>query len=264
MKSFFIKAWKIIFVIYQGLAFLSVMVITIALIVGLAELYKSSKGTSDSKNYNTARILIVEDITSKESDRIIKEINNAESDNKIKFIILEINSTGGSLVPSEEIFNRLSNSKIPIYSYIRENGTSGAYMIATASTKIFTARFAQVLGIGINASIFNNVEKNNKEGIKYTELTSGIHKAMNSPNREVTEDEKNIIMGRVKIEHEAFVNTVATRRKLNIDLVNKYSDGSSILGTIAVQQGFVDKIGGYDEVVQYIKSQHKVTVTVKE
>ena len=158
MKSFFIKTGKIFFVIYQGLAFLSVMVITTALIVVLIEQYKSSKGTSDKKNYNTVRILITEEINSKEADRIIKEINNAESDNKIQFVILEINSTGGNLVPSEEIFNRLSILKIPVYSYIRENGTSGAYMIATASTKIFTARFSQVLGIGINASIFNNIE----------------------------------------------------------------------------------------------------------
>jgi len=97
--------------------------------------------------------------------------------------------------------------------------------------------------------------QNKKEGIQYIELSSGKYKTTGDPNRPLSEEEKKLLMRDVQILHENFIQTVAANRKLDINKVKELADGFSILGQTALEQGLIDKIGGFYDVKDYPKEK---------
>ncbi|MEA2088575.1 MAG: signal peptide peptidase SppA [Patescibacteria group bacterium] len=189
------------------------------------------------------------------SENIISEIKKAEKDNNIKAIILEIDSCGGYPVAAEEVANALKKAKKPTVALIREYGDSAAYYAATGADIIFASKNSDVGSIGVTMSYLDNVKKNQKDGLTYNQLSSGKYKDAFDHNKSLTADEKQLIMRDVKIIHENFIKDVAENRNLDIEKVRKLADGSSMLGQMALENGLIDKIGGIDEVEEYLKEK---------
>lgn len=189
------------------------------------------------------------------SDEIVSQIEDANKNEGIKTIILEIDSYGGSPVAGEEVLNALKNSGKETVALIRQAGLSAAYMAAIGANTIFASKFSDVGSIGVTTSYVDNANKNKTEGLTFNQLSSGKYKDTMDPDKSLTEEEKALIMRDIELAHENFVNLVAKHRKLSVENVGQMADGSSMLGEMALKNGLIDKIGGMNEVREYLKTE---------
>lgn len=189
------------------------------------------------------------------ADDIIWAVNKAQDNDKIKAIVVEIDSYGGSGVAGEEMMTAFKQSKKPVIAFIRNAGLSAAYLAATGAETIFASNFSDVGSIGVTMSYLQEAEKNAKEGLSYVNLSSGAYKDTGNPARTLSEDEKRLLMRDIKISHEYFVKLVSHNRNLDIEKVRKLADGSSLMGEAALKNGLIDRIGIFPDVVSFLSEK---------
>ncbi len=189
------------------------------------------------------------------SQDIVGIIQEAEKNDKIKAIFLEVDSYGGEPVAGEEVSNAIKYAKKPTVALIRGAGASAAYLAATGANKIFASKYSDVGGIGVTSSYVENVRKNKNEGLDYVSLSVGKFKDTGDPNRSLSPEEKNLIMRDGNIIYNNFVTRVAENRKIDIKKVAKLADGSTMLGEMALKSGLIDQIGNQYNVEQYLKTK---------
>lgn len=206
--------------------------------------------SDDTKNDNSESI---EDQAS--SENIVFAIKKADKDDKIKAIILEVDSSGGFAVAGEEVANALKKAKKPTVAWIREQGLSAAYWSATGANTIFASTVSDVGSIGVTLSYLDNYKKNLKDGLTFNSLSTGKFKDTGNPDKSLTTEEKELIMRDLNIANEYFIKSVSINRKLDIEKVKKMADGSSMPGELALQNGLIDKIGGIYEIMDYLKEK---------
>ncbi len=189
------------------------------------------------------------------SDDIAFLISQADKDESIKAIILEVDSYGGSALAGEEISKALKLAKKPTVALIRDYGVSAGYWAATGADRIFASENSDVGSIGATMSYLDNVKQNQKEGFTYNQLSSGKFKDTGDPNKPLTDEEVNLLMRDVKIMQQNFIKAVAINRNLDVSKVEGLSDGSSMLGKMALENGLIDQVGGMEEVKNYLKEK---------
>lgn len=177
-----------------------------------------------------------------------------EDDKNIKGVLVEINSPGGTPVASARIAERLHNSPLPVVGLIGDVGASGGYMVAAASDFIIASPMSDVGSIGVNMSYVEESEKNKEEGLTYVQLTTGKFKDVGSPNRPITDEERELLQADLQIVHSEFVDIVAKYRDMEVSEVEALADGSSMPGKRALDTGLVDALGGRAEATGVIAS----------
>jgi len=202
----------------------------------------------DSYNDNGDLIL---DQTS--ADGVLWAIKDANENPDIKAIIVEVDSSGGYPVAGEEILNAVKNSEKPVVAFIRDIGASAAYWAISSADRIFASRNSNVGSIGVTMSYLSNVEKNNKEGYVYEQLSAGKYKDTGAPDKVLTYEEKNLILRDVNVIYENFIKDVSENRGLTIKAVKSFADGSTVMGEKAKELGMIDEIGGINEVEKYLE-----------
>lgn len=240
----------------------TVVVLTIvAVIVAISALYEVETGISDGK-CNIA-VLPVEGtilpfyglagfdlVVTPES--IESYMDLVEKDKNIKGVLVEINSPGGTPVASERIAERLHSSPLPVVGLIGDVGASGGYMVAAASDFLVASPMSDVGSIGVNMSYVEESEKNTEEGLTYVQLTTGKFKDIGSPNRPITEEEREHLLADLQIVHNEFVNIVARYRNMDVSKVSALADGSSMPGSRALEAGLIDSLGGRAEATEVL------------
>jgi protease-4 len=189
------------------------------------------------------------------SQEITALLESAYRDEKIKAIILDIDSGGGLPVAGEEIANTLKNSPKPTAVLIHQSGASAAYWAASGGQRIFASANSDVGSIGVVYSYLDNTKKNATEGLTYNQVSSGKFKTLGDPNKPLSEEERKLLMRNVQVIYQNFVEAVSANRKLDLDKVEKLADGSTMLGTMALENGLIDEIGGVYEVKSYLKGR---------
>ena len=189
------------------------------------------------------------------SERIVSAIDEAEKDDDIKAILIEVDSYGGYPVAGEEVAAAVNNAEKPIVALIREGGASAAYWAVNGADRIFASKNSTVGSIAVTMSYVDSVSQNKKEGLTYVPLSSGKFKDTGDPNKTLTGEEKDLLMRDVNILHENFVKTVAENRNLDVEKVRQFADGSTMLGEMALQNGLIDQIGGLVEVKKFFKEK---------
>lgn len=189
------------------------------------------------------------------SEEVVGAINLAVKDDKIKAIILEVDSYGGYPVAAEEIAEAMKRATKPTVAFIRKAGVSAAYWSATGAQIIFASANSDVGGIGVTSSYLDNSKKNAKDGLTYNSLSTGVFKDTQDPDKPLTEAERKLIMRDAYIINDNFIKIVATNRNLDANKVRTLADGSSMLGEAALKNGLIDKIGGIAEVKDYLKEK---------
>lgn len=197
---------------------------------------------TDDQNMNLGSTSLAE----ADEDTILREIQDANNDPDVKVIVLLIDSNGGDPETAEEISQEMSRVQKPKFALIRGNGDSGAYWIATAADKIFAFQSSDVGDIGVTDSYLSDAQQNADEGLQFIPLTSGPYKDTGNPDKPVTQADKNLLMTGVTQEYNIFVNAVAAGRHMSVAQVTALADGSSVLGTVGVQDGLIDSTGGWD------------------
>lgn len=188
------------------------------------------------------------------SENIMLAIESAEADDDIKAIILEIDSYGGSPVAGEEVAAALKYSTKPTVALIRGAGASAAYMAASGADTIFASKFSDVGGIGVTISYTDNVLKNLKDGYTFHQLSTGKFKDTGNPDKTFTDEEKAMIMADLNVVHNDFVKLISDNRQIDLAVVTKMADGSTILGQKALENKLIDQVGNYFDVLQFVSS----------
>lgn len=187
------------------------------------------------------------------SNNILDSIKKAEDNPSIKGIILEINSPGGTVVASEEIANAVKKAKKPIVSWIREEGASGAYWIASSSDKIVADPLSVTGSIGVLGSYLEFADLFEKYGIKYQRLTAGKYKDVGSPFKELSDEEKDFLQNKLNKIHQYFINQIAENRKLSTEKVKEIASGAFYFGIEAQELGLIDILGSKEEAIDEVK-----------
>jgi len=187
---------------------------------------------------------------------IIDILNTVKDDNSIKGVVLDINSPGGSPVASEEISNAIDNLKIekPVYAVFNDVGASGAFWVGVSSDKLYASKMSLVGSIGVTSAglgFENFIERYN---ITYRRNVAGAYKDMGSPFKEPTDEENEMLQDILDDIHLEFINHVADSRNMSVNEVKKYANGEVFLGSRALDIGFVDAIGNYEDVLDDIKN----------
>ncbi len=175
-------------------------------------------------------------------------ISRAENDKNIKGLLLEINSPGGTPVASERIAKRIKSTKLPVLGLAGDVTASGAYMVAAATDRLLASAMSDIGSIGVTMSYLEESKKNEEDGITYVQLTSGKFKDIGSPNRPITDEEREKLESDLQMIHDEFVQLVSDYRNLPLDKVKEIADGSTMPGRKALEAGLIDEIGGRQEV----------------
>lgn len=191
-----------------------------------------------------------ESVSSKD---VTQKIADAEKNDDIDAIIVDIDSPGGSAAAGEEIAVALRRAEKPTVALIRDQGLSAAYYAATGADLIVASQYSDVGSIGITGSYLDYAQQNEEGGLRYHELTSGKFKDAGSPDKPLTQEERDLFLRDITIMHDQFVEAVAMNRNLPLDDVRALADGSSLLGKMALEKGLIDRVGVMQDAVDHLK-----------
>ena len=183
---------------------------------------------------------------------VIEEIHQYLADDGVKAIILRIDSPGGGVGPSQEIYREVvkAKQKKKIITSMGAVAASGGYYVACASDLIVANPGTITGSIGVIMQFSNFEELLKKIGVKGVVIKSGEHKDIGSPFREMTPEEKKIMQETLDNVHQQFIQAVADGRKLDPAKVIPIADGRIMTGEQAKQLGLVDKMGNLQDAIE--------------
>jgi len=186
------------------------------------------------------------------SERISRAIRKARTDDKVKAIVLRINSPGGSALASDVIWREtvLAKKTKPVIVSMGDVAASGGYYIACAADSIFAQPNTITGSIGV-FGIIPNMQKffNNKLGITFDGVKTGKFADLGSINRPLTEGERMIIQLEINKVYDTFTKKVADGRKKEQTYINSIGQGRVWSGTEALNIGLVDRLGNIDDAI---------------
>ena len=184
--------------------------------------------------------------TTAASARLVPLIKDAAKDADVKAIVLRINSPGGSVVPTNEIYRALKEANKPIIAVFGATAASGGYYIAMASQYIVANpdTFTGSIGVILNLQDLEGLYE--KVGIRVNAIKSGPYKDIGSTARGLTEEERELLQAIVDETYDTFVGVVAQGRKMSEADVRKVADGRIMTGRQALEAKLVDQLG-YEE-----------------
>jgi len=178
------------------------------------------------------------------SHEIIGAIEGVEKKRKIKAVIFEINSPGGTPFASKEVAMYIEGMKKPTIAWLREYATSGAYWIASACDEIVADELSTVGSIGVMSIRPDIGELLKKFGIDVETLKTGIYKGLGLPYEKPTEEERALLRKELDEIKDNFLNAIAKNRKLDEETLKELSTGKVYLGREAKELGLIDHLGG--------------------
>ena len=186
---------------------------------------------------------------------IINQIKVASADPNVKAILLSVNTPGGGVYETAEIYNALKNSGKDVYVAMKKQATSGGYYISMAAKKIYANSETTTGSIGVIMSYVSAQKFLNEHGIKQETIRSGEQKAVGGLTEDLPESTRKILQEQNKEAYERFVKAIAEGRRLSEDEVKKLADGRTYTGTQAVANKLADKVGTEDELIDLIKEE---------
>jgi protease-4 len=183
------------------------------------------------------------------SDDIIPLIRQAESDSEVQAILLRINSPGGSVVPSDEIYHALKGVDKPIVVLMGELAASGGYYISMAGQYLIANPNTLTGSIGVISSFPEASQLLKNLGVTVSVIKSGEVKDIGSLYRPMTDEEKVLWQKVVDETYESFIQTVAEGRNMPLDQVRKLADGTIYTGRQALALGLIDALGYQEDAV---------------
>lgn len=196
------------------------------------------------------------------SDRLSATIRKARLDDKIKAIVLRVNSPGGDALASEEIWREVSLAKKskPVIVSMGDLAASGGYYISCAADKIVAQPNTLTGSIGVFGLLFN-AEKmlKNKLGVTTDIYKTNPYTDMGTIARPLTSSEAIILQKEVDRIYDVFTRRVAEGRRMSQAMVDSLGQGRVWSGINALQNGLADTLGGIETAIAIAAKQAKLT-----
>lgn len=187
-----------------------------------------------------------------DSKDTVDELKEYTKDKSIKAIVLRIDSPGGAVAPSQEIYEEVKKAvaKKKVVVSMGSVAASGGYYISAPATRIIANPGTLTGSIGVIMEIPNIEGLMNKIGIKTEVIKSGRHKDIASAFRAMGKEERGILQGVMDNVHEQFMKAVSEGRRLRIEEVRKIADGRIFTGEQAKTYGLVDELGTLEDAIK--------------
>jgi len=188
-----------------------------------------------------------------DSKEVIGQLEKHQTNPSVKAIVLRINSPGGGVAPSQEIYEEVVKTrevgKKPVVASMGSLAASGGYYIASAADVIVANPGSVTGSIGVLVQVPNISGLLQKIGVRSVVVKSGEHKDLASPTREMTEAEREILQRLLDDVHGQFIDVVAKTRKLDRKKVEALADGRIFSGREAKSLGLVDQLGNLQDAI---------------
>lgn len=218
-------------------------------------IFISSIGSKDGYDITSSgsKIALVEVIgTIYSAENTIRQLEKYKKDDSVKGIVLRIESPGGGIAASQEMYEKIKqvrDSGKPIIASMGAVAASGGYYIACGADTIMANPGTTTGSIGVIAEIPNTKDLLDKIGVRFEILKSGKYKDTGSPFRKMTAEERAYLQGWIDNAYEQFVDVVVKERKLDRSHVLKYADGRIYTGVQALNYGLIDTLGTYEDAI---------------
>ncbi len=186
------------------------------------------------------------------SSKLINErIIRYKEDASVKAVVLRVDSPGGGVGPSQEIYEEVSKLAAvkPVVVSMGSVAASGGYYIAVPAGKILANPGTITGSIGVIMEFTNISELLDKIGLSNQVVKSGRHKDIGSPIRPMTEADRQILQSMIDDVHLQFITAVAEGRQLDLDEVRQLADGRIYSGRQALEVGLVDQLGNLQDAI---------------
>jgi len=224
-----------------------IAVIVVAVIIGLT----IGRGFKGFRYNGTIGVIEIESVIAY-SKYIVQDLKNFGEDPSIKAIVIRVNSPGGGVAASQEIYDQIkkvTETKKVVVSMGAVAASGGYYVSLPADVIVANpATITGSIGVIMEFPILEGLLK--KLGIDFEVIKSKEHKDIGSPFRQISDKERELLQDVVLDVYDQFVEVTAQERNLTIDSVLKFADGRIITGRQAKQIGFVDTLGSFEDAVK--------------
>ena len=202
----------------------------------------------------------------------IEQLTKFRKDGSVKAIVLRIDSPGGGVSPSQELYQEIRRTvqKKPVLVSMGSVAASGGYYIASAAQKIYANPGTITGSIGVILQFTNFEELLDKIGFHLEVVKSGPYKDIGNPAREMTANEKSYLQEMINNVHQQFVRDVAQGRNMDVETVSQLADGRIFTGEQAKERNLVDELGTLKDAIDAaatmaaIEGEPKVVYPEKE
>lgn len=262
--------------LFKGAAAIVGVVGLYVLLLGIAYAYQELGDLEETEDH-TALIEVkglISSETNASADRIVKALRDAFDNDKVKGIILRINSPGGSPVQSGYINDEIKRLKaeykedndkdMPVYAVAVDLCASGGYYIAVAADEIYADKASIVGSIGVRMDGFGFEDAMHELGVERRLLTAGDNKAILDPFSPMSETDREFLQGMLDNIHQQFIDAVKTGRGERLSGGDEVFSGLFWSGEKALDLGLVDGLGNASYVARELIGEEKIVVYTKK
>ena len=193
-----------------------------------------------------------------------EQLQQAAQDDRVKAIVLRVNSPGGTVTASDVIYHRLmafrDQRQVPIIAHFGDIATSGAYYVSLAADEIVASPTSVTGSIGVVMAGINLEGLMSKLGVTNQTIKSGEHKDIGSPLRKMTPAELAILQQVLDQMRDRFAGLVRERRPqfAQSDQVDAFTDGRIVTADQALDAKLIDRIGYLDEAIAVARGRARL------
>jgi len=186
------------------------------------------------------------------------QLEMVREDKTIKAVVLQVNSPGGGVVESAQIYDKIieiqEEAGIPFYVSMGSMAASGGYYISAPADKIFVNKETLTGSIGVIMESINYGELAEKHGIDFVTIKTGPYKDIMSPTRDMTQDERDMLQEMINDSYESFVDIIEKGRGMTEAEVKAVADGRIMNGRQAIEAGLADETGYLEDVIAAVRT----------
>lgn len=190
-----------------------------------------------------------------DSKSVIEKLDEYKDNPLVEGVIIRVDSPGGAVNPSMEIYNHVLTLGKPVYATMGSVAASGGYLISLGADAIYAEPSTITGSIGVIMNLVNTQELMGKIGIESIVIKSGEFKDAGSPSRPMTEKDREVLNAVLMDMYNQFIDIVIKRRGLSKEKVLALADGRIYTGNMAQKEGLVNHIGSYQKAFEDMKEK---------
>jgi len=187
------------------------------------------------------------------SEDVVRQLKRYREQRSIKAILLRIDSPGGAVVPSQEMYEEVKKTRDsgkPVVVSMGSLAASGGYYVACGATRLVANKATLTGSIGVISEFLHYYGAMDKLGLDIKTIKTGKLKDAGTPNRPMNDEDVAYFQSLMNDVYQQFISVVATERKMQHDAVEGLADGRVFTGEQAVKLGLVDTIGTYEDAIK--------------
>jgi protease-4 len=234
-----------------GAAVLVVFVVTIWLLIAVTD--DGLPGGAKVAVVEVEGIIGTEVQRGQDAESLVRTLGEYRDDPAVRAVVLRINSPGGVVAPTQEIFTavrRLREAKKPVVASLGSVAASGGYYVAVAADRIYASPGTLTGSIGVVMQMANLEGLLKKVGVEYVVVKAGAYKDVGNMARAMTPEERRILQALLDDVYDQFIGAVAEGRGLDPQAVRAFAEGRIYSGRQAQALKMVDDLGGLEDAIE--------------